>query len=94
MMVGGFVAIALGGASLTAALFTAIVAGAKWALGDSEAEGHRIAAAGLAIGGGIVAAAGMPLAIVGATDVPREPRDILTPTISLGPTGGSLTWRW
>jgi hypothetical protein len=34
------------------------------------------------------------LAIVGAHRSPRQPRDILTPTVSIGPTGGSLTWRF
>ncbi|MBW2528422.1 MAG: hypothetical protein JRI23_29875 [Deltaproteobacteria bacterium] len=98
MMAAGIVLSSMGGAGIASGVFM-VVASPFVAINDAV-EGTDNAS-GLLRAGGIIAAVGLgvglsgiPLAMVGGRGEPREPRDILTPTVSLGPTGGSLTWQW
>ncbi|MBW2536359.1 MAG: hypothetical protein JRI55_33040 [Deltaproteobacteria bacterium] len=86
MILGGLVATLVGGIGGTTAAIS----------GNSSDTAEDAVAAGpiLLIAGGVAALAGVPLIIAGAVKVPRKGTTALTPTISIGPTGGSLTWRW
>jgi ABC-type Fe3+-siderophore transport system permease subunit len=46
------------------------------------------------LGGGGIVSLGVVAAVHGAEQVPVEPDAASLPTISIGPTGGSLTWRF
>jgi hypothetical protein len=80
---------------------TGLVAGAAVATGSgSSSKGFGVAAFGgvAAVLGGVSLAVSMPLLIYGAPIVSAEERDgtasSSAPTVTVAPTGGSLTWRF
>jgi hypothetical protein len=95
LMVGGIVISGVGGAGMVTGLMMVLISPFA-AIGDAVSGGNR--AEDLARAGGITAGvglgvglAGIPLAVVGASRVPRQEASPM-PRVAVSPTGGSLTW--
>jgi hypothetical protein len=109
-MVGGILMISVGGLSAIGGL----IAIAVGSVGDVDCNADYFGDAprctqesdedvitggqAFAVGGLILAVAGIPVLIYGASRVPRRGATTRTPAwspdIQLSPTGGSLTWRF
>jgi hypothetical protein len=65
--------------------------------GDKDAKAMSIISPVLMATGGALLATGIVFLIIGAPKVPIEPGGAdtaLLPTLTIGPTGGSLSWRF
>jgi hypothetical protein len=103
----GIATVAVGGVGVLfgfGALFTAGFAAIGAEVGSSEARTTRdtalIVAASAGGGGAVLTPMGVMLIVRGAKRVPSAnraealPSSLASPTVSIGPTGGSLTWRF
>ncbi len=99
LMVAGIVTSAVGGATIMVGFFTGgmramFACGSGWGHDSSScAEGETIMA-GTGIAGGVALLAGLPMLLAGARKVPRDSDSELSPDLAIGPTGGSLSWRF
>ncbi|MBW2528423.1 MAG: hypothetical protein JRI23_29880 [Deltaproteobacteria bacterium] len=101
MMVTGIVISGIGGLGLAVGVLTglatpfACLAKYCWTEDGDEHLETMGAVAGISIAAGAgLAAIGIPLAVIGSRHERRDVATPLAPTVSVGPTGGSLTWRW
>jgi hypothetical protein len=96
MTVTGVVMLGVGGLAVvagTTTLYLALLdATPMMGVSSSNADSKAIAG-GIVTGvGEALIIAGVPLTVVGSRSVPRDSASSPNPTVSIGPTGGSLTW--
>jgi hypothetical protein len=100
-MVAGLVLCGVGGAGLLAGIAAMLFSPVASITEDTDKTFtvFKVGAITAASGAGI-ALIGLPIALIGAKKVPHKgspfygPQATVLPTVSIGPTGGSLTWRW